>query len=152
MENLPDGICPSDLPDIINKNKIICSDPKYQDWLVHYWNTRDSIILRVISGSNTSWSGSYEGSSGSSSVDGQGNKNITMSCHGGDIYSAAFNKKDNSEEPLTLNVIQNATGGKTILDPITHATPYYPIIAHPVVVNNQTTTAAYGIVSAFGNC
>jgi hypothetical protein len=87
MENLPDGICPSDLPDIINKNKIICSDPKYQDWLVHYWNKRDSIILRVISGSNTSWSGSYEGSSGSSSVDGQGNKNITMPCPSGNFYS-----------------------------------------------------------------
>lgn len=123
MENLPDGICPSDLPDIIIKNKIICSDPKYQDWLVHYWNTRDSIIPRVIAGSNTSWSGSYGGSSGSSGVDGRGNKNITMSCHGGDIYSAAFNKKDNSREPLTLNVIQNVTGGKTILDPNTHATP-----------------------------
>ena len=123
MENLPDGICPSDLPDIIIKNKIICSDPKYQDWLVHYWNTRDSIIPRVIAGSNTSWSGSYGGSSGSSGVDGRGNKNITMSRHGGDIYSAAFNKKDNSREPLTLNVIQNVTGGKTILDPNTHATP-----------------------------
>ena len=31
-------------------------------------------------------------------------------------------------------------------------TDYYHIIAHQVVVNNQTTTAAYGIVSAFGSC
>jgi hypothetical protein len=101
---------------------------------------------------NTSWSGSYGGSGGSSSVDGQGNKNITMSCPSGNTYSATFNKKDNSEDtPLTLNVIQNATGGKTIFDPYTHETPYYPIITHQVVVNNQTTTA-HGIVSAFGIC
>ena len=39
-----------------------------------------------------------------------------MSCPSGNTYSATFNKKDNSEDtPLTLNVIQNATGGIVII-------------------------------------
>ena len=103
--------------------------------------------------SNTNWTGSYGDSSGSSSIDGQGSKNITKSCPGGDSYSATFSKKDGSQDKsLTLYVIQNATGGKTILDPYTHHTPYYPLIAHPVVVNNQTTNPAYGMVTASGGC
>lgn len=151
MENLPDGVCMSNLPNIAKAFSSICNDPRYTDWFVHYWKTKDAIILRVLS--NTSWSGSYGDSSGSSSVDGQGSKNITMLCPGGDSYSATFSKKDSSEDKsLTLNVIQNAIGRTSILDPYTHAPTPYPIIAHPVVVSSHTTNAAYGMVSDSGGC
>jgi hypothetical protein len=53
--------------------------------------------------------------------------------------------KDSSEDKsLTLYIIQNATGGQRILDPSKHNAIFYLIIAHAVIVNNQTTNAAFG--------
>ena len=47
IEDLPDEACPSNLPDIAEKYSSICNDPRYRDWFVHYWKTRNATILQV---------------------------------------------------------------------------------------------------------
>lgn len=119
-----------------NYSKVVCNDPRYKNWYEHYWKTKDITVLQIIS--NTTWSGSYGDSSGSTSTDGQGSRNITLSCDNGDgtgFYSAFFGKKAQNGI-LILNVIQNIT------------TYYSP----PQVVSSHVTNAAYGSVSASGEC
>ena len=55
--------------------------------------------------SNTDWSGSYGDSTGSTTVEGHGNRDIIFSCS--DTYSAFFRKKGEGQgEFLTLNIVQ----------------------------------------------
>jgi hypothetical protein len=54
--------------------------------------------------SDTDWSGSYGDSTGSSTVDGHGNKDLSFSCS--NTYSAFFQKKGEGPGFLTLNIIQ----------------------------------------------
>lgn len=72
---------------------------------------------------NGPWSGNIGDSSGSKSVDGTGNKDYPLSSNPG-IVSVVFQKKDNSTNPLTVQIL---SGGS--------------------VVKSQSTNAEYGTVS-----
>src|SRR6188472_532029 len=54
--------------------------------------------------SDTDWSGTYGDATGSTTIDGHGNKDITFSCS--NTYSAFFHKKGAGQGFLTLNIVQ----------------------------------------------
>jgi hypothetical protein len=54
--------------------------------------------------SDTDWSGTYGDSTGSTTVDGHGNKDFIFSCS--NTYSAVFQKKGQGPGFLTLNIVQ----------------------------------------------
>jgi hypothetical protein len=54
--------------------------------------------------SNTDWSGTYGDSTGSTTVDGHGNKDFSFSCS--NTYSADFQKKGEGPGFLRLNIVQ----------------------------------------------
>lgn len=66
-------------------------------------SSHTNTTLQILS--NTDWSGSYGDSTGSTNIDGHGNKNITLQC--ANIYSALFHKTNEGTGFITLNVIQN---------------------------------------------
>lgn len=71
---------------------------------------------------DTDWSGTYGDSTGSTTVDGHGNKDFNFSCS--DTYSAVFQKKGQGPGFLTLNIVQ----------PVSHIVPEDFIIRNGVSV------------------
>jgi hypothetical protein len=66
-------------------------------------SSRTNTTIQILS--NTDWSGSYGDSTGSTNIDGSGNRNITLQC--ADTYSGFFHKTNGGQGFITLNVIQN---------------------------------------------
>ena len=75
--------------------------------------------------SNTDWSGTYGDSTGSTTVDGHGNKDFSFSCS--NTYSAVFQKKGEAPGFLTLNIVQ----------PISHIIPQNAIIRNGVHIEPE---------------
>lgn len=72
--------------------------------------------------SNTDWSGSYGDSTGSTTVDGHGDKDISFSCS--NTYSADFQKKGEGPGFLTLNIVQPFNNTLTKVQDVTkHGIP-----------------------------
>lgn len=73
-------------------------------------NSNSNTTLQVRS--DTDWSGIYGDSTGSTTVDGHGNRNISFACS--NTYSADFQKKGEGPGFLTLNIVQpiNHVGSK----------------------------------------
>lgn len=126
--------------------------------------------------SDTDWSGSYGSTTGSTSIDGHGNRDISFGCSG--TYSAFFQKKSSGHGILTLNIVQNVTNPKWI-----YASDHPPLRVYKNqeaedanvtqygmnaiydynaikgipenisnITNSKTTTAGFGTVSVMGNC
>jgi hypothetical protein len=68
------------------------------------WQLCSSVKPTLQIRSNTDWSGSYGDSTGSTTVDGHGNKDFVFSCS--NTYSAIFQKKGEGQGFLTLNIVQ----------------------------------------------
>lgn len=93
--------------------------------------------------SDTDWSGTYGDNTGSTTIDGHGNKDITLSSCS-NTYSAVFQKKGEGQGFLTLNIIQNVTNNaKANTGNFTQ---------YPQITNAQTTTAQFRTVSVSGSC
>jgi hypothetical protein len=72
--------------------------------------------------SNTDWSGTYGDSTGSTTVDGHGNKDFIFSCSSS--YSAVFQKKGEGPGFLTLNIVEPFNNTVTkFQDIIKHGVP-----------------------------
>lgn len=88
--------------------------------------------------SNTDWSGTYGDSTGSTSVDGHGNKDISLSCSG--TYSADFQKKSEGPGFLTLNIVQ----------PVSHTLPQDTITRNGVPIKPGQSASLSKRIMAIG--
>ena len=95
--------------------------------VLHVAYATGDVTLQVRTNPNIEWSGAYGGTGGISSIDGQGNKDITLP--GCDIYSANFQIKTDAPAQLTVNAVED---GK--------------------IINTQSTNAEFGIASVTGEC
>jgi hypothetical protein len=135
---------------------------------IHYFLPEGDIILQILS--NTDWSGTYGDSTGSTTIDGHGNRDITLSSCS-NTYSAFFQKKGQGQGFLTLNIISNETNpaftsamnNSTALslsqNPNVNASVNYAAKVSkqfpediPQITNARTTTAQFGTVSVSGSC
>jgi hypothetical protein len=95
---------------------------------VQYAHATGDVTLQIrVSPSATDWSMAYGGLGGISTMDGSGNKDVTISAC--DIYSANAQIKSDNGGALTLSAVEDGN-----------------------VINTQSTNAQFGVVSVSGQC
>jgi hypothetical protein len=95
---------------------------------VQYAHAAGDVTLQIrVSPSGTDWSMAYGGLGGTSTMDGSGNKDVTLSAC--DIYSANVQIKSDNGGALTLNAVEDGN-----------------------IINTQSTNAQFGVVSVSGEC
>jgi len=100
----------------------------------------NNVTLQIRS--DTDWSGSYGDSTGSNTVDGHGNKDISFACS--NTYSAFFQKKGEESGFLRLNIVQPFNNTVTKIQDITkHGVPL--LVGRSVILTKQITDLRDGL-------
>ena len=99
---------------------IVTHQPTVQSTIV---STGSSSGVQIKVNYNGVWTGSYGDAGSTQSIDGTGSKIITLT-NPNNIISCAFQKKDNSQDEMEIEILKDGT-----------------------VLNSKSTTAAYGVVA-----